>query len=91
MFNYCITLFKLSGILERLSTLMFTYSLFKLSANIMVEKTFVSFTQPLSFLYATALQLMCLSVICTNVKTANCVTHCHVVGVIMLLVQASAA
>lgn len=79
--------------------LMFTVSPFKLSVNIMVENTLLAFFFFFSesshilinFFNAAALQLVRLSLIRTNVKTANCVTECHAVGLIMLLVQVPAA
>lgn len=78
--------------------LMFTVSPFKLSVIIMVENTLLAFfffsesSHILTnFFNAAALQLVRLSLIRTNVKTANCVTECHAVGLIMLLVQVPAA
>lgn len=76
---------------------MFTVSSFKLSVNIVVENTLLAFffqwvfPHPHNLFNAAALQLVRLSLICTNVKTANCVTECHAVGLIMLLVQVPAA
>lgn len=57
----------------------------------MLENTLLSFPWPFNFLHATALQLIRLSLICTNLKTANCVTQHNAVCLIMFLVQVSAA
>lgn len=52
------------------------YSSFKLSVNSMVEDALLCFPQPLNFLHATALQLIRLSLICTNLKLRDSMSRC---------------